>query len=142
MKEIWKIIPETNEQYSVSNLGRLKANYINVRTRGKLVRVDRERILAQNKKGYQCCPTGYTHRVIASLFVDNPKNYDQVHHIDGDVHNNRADNLMWVDSITHNRIHFKGKPFTEEHKKKLSGPNPKKGRPGELNGRWKPELHI
>lgn len=36
------------------------------------------------------------HRIIASLFVDNPSNLPLVKHLDGDIRNICADNLMWV----------------------------------------------
>ena len=35
--------------------------------------------------------------LVASSFVPNPHNYKNVRHIDGNVNNNRADNLEWVE---------------------------------------------
>lgn len=35
--------------------------------------------------------------LVASSFVPNPHNYKNIRHIDGDLNNNRADNLEWVE---------------------------------------------
>lgn len=35
--------------------------------------------------------------LVASTFVPNPHNYKNIRHIDGDLENNRADNLEWVE---------------------------------------------
>lgn len=37
----------------------------------------------------------YVHRIIASLFLDNPNNYPEVNHKDSNPMNNSADNLEW-----------------------------------------------
>lgn len=37
----------------------------------------------------------YIHRIIATLFIENPNNYSDVNHLDGDKGNNKADNLQW-----------------------------------------------
>lgn len=35
--------------------------------------------------------------LVASSFVPNPHNYKNIRHIDGNLDNNRADNLEWVE---------------------------------------------
>lgn len=45
------------------------------------------------------------HRLVAMLFLDNPNNYPEVNHKDGDKSNNTIDNLEWVshsDNMKHN----------------------------------------
>ena len=44
------------------------------------------------------------HRLVAETFIDNPKNYKEVNHIDGNKSNNRIDNLEWCDR-KHNVLH-------------------------------------
>lgn len=40
----------------------------------------------------------YVHRLVASAFLPQPEGKTQVHHIDHCRHNNRLDNIMWVDA--------------------------------------------
>lgn len=57
------------------------------------------------------CPSGYqnynVHRLVAFTFVSNPSPDGRgwIHHIDGDRHNNRADNLLWVAPSEHAAMH-------------------------------------
>lgn len=57
------------------------------------------------------CPSGYqnynVHRLVALAFVSipSPDKRGWIHHIDGDRHNNRADNLLWVAPSEHAAMH-------------------------------------
>lgn len=53
--------------------------------------------IAQHGKKYD---TG-VHRLVAFVWCDNAKGKPEVHHIDGNRKNNRADNLIWVTSKEH-----------------------------------------
>lgn len=112
--EVWKDIPELDGVYQASNMGRIKAlqrvsNYVD----------GRQRILPEiimkpidNDDGYLWVYIQYNkkqyrrpvHRIVCSLFVDNPDNKPEVNHIDGDKWNNKADNLEWA-TRTENRNH-------------------------------------
>lgn len=37
----------------------------------------------------------FVHRLVAEAFVDNPKGYKYIDHLDSDRHNNKPDNLVW-----------------------------------------------
>lgn len=99
MEEKWKKIPGSNG-FSISNLGNIKKGehqFVNIQ---------------EDMEGYYRCSVGGTrkrdriHRFVAECFVENddPKNKKYVNHIDGNKHNNRADNLEWC-TAKHNSQH-------------------------------------
>lgn len=45
------------------------------------------------------------HRLVCFIWNDNDKGKTEVHHIDGNKKNNRADNLLWVTETEHNELH-------------------------------------
>lgn len=99
MEEKWKTI-EWNQDYQVSNMGRVKS-----------LKYGKERILKQNKlnNGYVQVilydNEGKTkgmlvHRLVATAFVQNDSLFNnEVNHIDENPLNNCASNLEWCDHI-------------------------------------------
>lgn len=80
-QEIWKVYRNDRVLYEVSDQGRVKRN-------GIILELD-------INKPYLRCGIGFIHRMVAELFVDNPNNYKEIDHIDGNKHNNNKDNLRW-----------------------------------------------
>lgn len=80
-REIWKVYRNDRVLYEVSNYGRVKRN-------GIILELD-------NNKPYLRCGIGFIHRMVAEMFIDNPNNYKEVDHIDGNKHNNNITNLRW-----------------------------------------------
>lgn len=111
MKEIWKDIPGFENVYQVSNLGNVRSvdRFIfyanpNGKNKGKSVKgclLTRRKSFGKyfsvnlsttgkGKKSY------FVHRLVAKTFIPNPLNLEQVNHIDGNIYNNKAENLEWV----------------------------------------------
>lgn len=124
MQEIWKDIPNYENLYLASNLGRIKSI-----SNPKRIKILKPSI---SNGGYQKiqlykggkCKTLYVHRLIALTFIPNPNNKEEVNHIDGNKFNNNANNLEWV-SRSENQLHA--------IKTGLREPSPMTGRKGELN---------
>lgn len=98
--EIWKKILDYN--YEVSNYGRIRSN------QGILSLIPNVKngylyVSLTNKDGKR--KTFRVHRLVAHAFCEGfSKEKNQVNHKDGDITNNKAENLEWV-SATENLIH-------------------------------------
>ncbi len=102
-KEIWKSIEGYDGLYEVSNFGRVKSLSRRIwvyKPYGGYYKILSEKVLEswlgviwlsdeKTKKKYQIG------RLTAQAFLENPNNYPQVIHIDGDKTNNNIKNLKW-----------------------------------------------
>lgn len=122
--------------------------YFKVYRNGKIETIDNSPIKIMNVKKNKYLYFWYKHkryrihRLVAEAFIPNPENKRDVNHINGNKHDNRVENLEWLthsENMKHaykiglNRIsekqseaikkantkYKKGKPLSEEHKKKL-----------------------
>lgn len=94
-KETWKVIPNTDGRYEVSDCGRVRTN----RRRGGLLTLTKQAsgylyvmIEFNNGKPKNC----RVNRLVAQAFIDNPDCLPVVNHIDGNKENNHVTNLEWT----------------------------------------------
>jgi hypothetical protein len=104
--EQWKRL-DCRGEYYISSFGRVKSAYSN-----------KERFLKGNITGnkynagylYVKIPfidkykNLFIHRLVAQYFIPNPETLPQVNHLNGNPHDNRAENLEWIsakDNIGH-----------------------------------------
>lgn len=73
-----------------------------ITTEGQVINKKTGRVLKgqPNGKGYLRVSIGgklqFIHRLVATKYIPNPENKEQVNHIDGNKLNNSVDNLEWV----------------------------------------------
>lgn len=113
MKEEWKIIPETNDNYEVSSLGRVRRLTDATNTfagkelkpsvvSGGYLGVDLPS--AKSKKGFSIAPI---HGLVAKAFLGAKPKGLQVNHKDGDKKNNTVENLEYVTPLGNTRHYLK-----------------------------------
>lgn len=113
---IWKIIPDTNEEYQVSNNGLVRRL---VFRNGKTTKVlDAPRMIKSAETGngylsYNICLKGKrktcsAHRLVLTAFVGNPPDGYECAHLNGNKKDNRIENLKWVtrkENHSHKKLH-------------------------------------
>jgi hypothetical protein len=99
VKEIWKPVVGKDGRYEVSNLGRVAKLYID-----KDYSIKRKIMtFGKNNNGYLYCINRLVHRIVAEAFIENVNNFSEVHHINSNRKDNRAENLEWCSRSYNNR---------------------------------------
>lgn len=113
-KEVWKTIEDAGGQYEISNYGRVRSKNSGRIKATTANQFGHYKVLLWhgNKSRMK-----YVHRLVYEAFIgDIPKGYD-VHHIDGNRHNNMANNLKAISHSEHISKHMKGRKHTLGHKR-------------------------
>ena len=100
-KEQWRQIKGYEGLYIISCWGRIMA--LDYRGRGECrilnLTCTKGKYTKVTLRDMEGIPTTFwVHRLVAQAFIPNPKEKQQVDHIDGDRFNNNATNLRWVDA--------------------------------------------
>jgi len=106
MEEEWRNVIGYEGLYEISNLGNIRSIDRNITNKNGVIQFFKGRDLkpTHQKDGYikiklwkdNKARTNALHRCVALAFINNPNNYEDVNHIDGNKANNTLDNLEWV----------------------------------------------
>ena len=110
---MWKSIKEWEGLYSINENGDIKNDKTGKLIVGDINNCGYYRVCLYDKQNNRK-QRYFRHRLVAMHFLDNPNNYEQVNHIDGDKTNNNINNLEWV-SARDNDLHcmkvLKSRPY-------------------------------
>jgi len=102
--EIWKNISKSNGQYQVSSYGRVRRVYKSGKTKLLMPYVRHKKRLhikvTIDGKFKECA----VNRLVADEFIENEHSLPNVYHKNGDIYDNYADNLGWIDQKSLGKI--------------------------------------
>ena len=118
MDEQWKPINGYDGMYEISSFGRVRSIPRDVRYSAGYTKRNFGRILKQSERTKDSDSNYYivslsknnkvknffVHRLVAEHFLEKKLGCEYVNHIDGNKHNNRAENLEWV-TAKGNKLH-------------------------------------
>lgn len=116
--EQWKFIPNTNNLYKVSSLGRVFSL-----KRGKFIKptMPKGGYCSFNISVNSHVRLGRIHRLVAEAFIPNPDRLPCIDHINGDRTDNSVTNLRWCTHVQ-NANNPNTKPKTKDNKKTYRRP--------------------
>lgn len=94
--EIWRVVPNSNNRYMVSNFGRIKSFAYN-KKEGQVLKCfvinGFKQVQISTKKSNR---KFYVHKLVAQIWISKPSDkHNFVTHIDGNLRNNHISNLEW-----------------------------------------------
>lgn len=94
--EVWLQVPDY-PLYEVSNLGRVKSNNLRNHNKPLIMSVspDKDGHLKVRLSKDGKAKNFFVHRLVASAFIPNPKDFPVVNHKDENPANNHVENLEW-----------------------------------------------